>query len=959
MKIYFYRALIATLIFGYCSAEAQTIFVNRAATGANNGSSWANAYQKLDDALKAATAPGRQIWVAAGVYRPDSLFGFSVNPGTQLYGGFAGTETAIGQRNVQTNATTLSGDLGANDVPFNFASNRADNAFHVLWLRGTDTISRAVVDGFTVRSGNTKTATTALDPERRGGGMLVQTKVTVRNCLFTDNAGVSGAAIAAPVAGASAILLDNCVFERNLSPERAIVHCLNLRSGEVNRCVFRQNSTQRGTLYPQACRNFTIDSCSVERNRNTSTTVAGAGIFVVGGTVRITNSAMSRNRSVNGGGLLVNGNEEPNTLLQLNNCLIELDTAPNGGGVSTGGAARIQMERCTLRNNTSTERGNALYIADRTQISVKNSLIEKNRGANTIWTSDSLTTAVFESCDIKENSGVPTDDSGVFLCGFVSSLTVKKCNIEANEGATGGVIFVQNARSKAIFEDTKLIGNMAGNDGGVAFVGFEGALTLTKCTMTGNVAEDDGGVVFTQNAGSNVLLEDCTAKDNISGSSGGIVFNGFEAQVVVKRCTLENNEGNTGGVLTSQNENTLSTLEDCVMRANRSAESSNAGGSGGALFIGFNSAAIIKKCVFENNNAEGLAGAVGLQNDSTKVTIQDCLFLGNESSSGGAVYAFPGGDINISGSTFESNKADFGGALNIDSDADDITEIKVDRCSFVKNSAATQAGALNINNVPNFFVINSLFSENVSDNGGAITNNSSDRDTSRLHLLYCTIAKNTGVRAGGIVQYEEKADTSKALLRLTNTIFAKQAEGPNYAVELGKPTVISAGGNLSDDGSMTALLKGTNDLNATDPKFIDVMGGDFHLQPSSPCVNKGVIVAGGPAVDLEGMPRDAMPDMGAFEYRSTGVFTTPTALRIELRPNPTVDQATLRIDDAVKGAALIEGFNVAGARVYSLNTEKIAGDWRQNISVADWPAGLYSFRVLVGERVYAGQLVKE
>src|SRR5688572_2017590 len=153
-------------------------------TGANDGTSWENAYQGpagLATAITAAVSSD-QIWVAAGTYRPtlttNRALYFNLKNGVGIYGGFAGDEAALAQRDFVANVTILSGDLLGNDP------NNADNSFHVV--NGASANSSAILDGFTITAGN---ANTAVSDQDKGGGMifLTNSNATIRNCIISFN----------------------------------------------------------------------------------------------------------------------------------------------------------------------------------------------------------------------------------------------------------------------------------------------------------------------------------------------------------------------------------------------------------------------------------------------------------------------------------------------------------------------------------------------------------------------------------------------------------------------------------------------------------------------------------------------------------------------------------------------------------------------------------------------------
>jgi hypothetical protein len=177
------RLCVLAALCGCAEAAAQRIvYVNASATGANNGTSWADAYREVRVALTAAV-PDDELWVAAGTYKPtagmDRTATFSLRSGVALYGGFAGSEANRDERDWATNETVLSGDIG-------IQGNRNDNTHHVV--TATEVDSTAILDGFTVTNGYSAGGAVGL-----GAGMLnTGASPVVSNCHFLANTGPGG-----------------------------------------------------------------------------------------------------------------------------------------------------------------------------------------------------------------------------------------------------------------------------------------------------------------------------------------------------------------------------------------------------------------------------------------------------------------------------------------------------------------------------------------------------------------------------------------------------------------------------------------------------------------------------------------------------------------------------------------------------------------------------------------------
>src|SRR5262245_55805837 len=164
-----FAALVTAAAVGQPSQPP--IYVNAAATGANDGSSWSNAYTSLYSALSSLN--DRPVWVARGVYKV-SVSAFSVDT-RSAFGGFAGTESDVAQRDIHANETILSGDLLDNDgADF---TGYEENAPAVV------VVYNGLLDGFTVRGASVLGA-------RAGIATGVSTSRFI-NCTFRDNLGTA------------------------------------------------------------------------------------------------------------------------------------------------------------------------------------------------------------------------------------------------------------------------------------------------------------------------------------------------------------------------------------------------------------------------------------------------------------------------------------------------------------------------------------------------------------------------------------------------------------------------------------------------------------------------------------------------------------------------------------------------------------------------------------------------
>jgi len=260
-------------------ATGKIIYVDADAAGENDGSSWADAYNYLQDALADADSSAKpvEIHVAQGIYKPDQGSGvtpgdrtatFQLINGVTLKGGYAGFGAPDpNARDIELYETILSGDLAGDDVDVNDACDlldeptRAENSYHVLTSGDAD--ETANVNGLTITGGNgngsspvysrgggmyndngKSTATDctfALNSAHLGGGMYNNDSgPTLTNCMFIANAAYRGGGIYNRC-GSRGPTLINCTFTRNWATTFGGGTCNWENRSTLIRCTFTGN----------------------------------------------------------------------------------------------------------------------------------------------------------------------------------------------------------------------------------------------------------------------------------------------------------------------------------------------------------------------------------------------------------------------------------------------------------------------------------------------------------------------------------------------------------------------------------------------------------------------------------------------------------------------------------------------------------------------------------------------
>ncbi len=435
-----------------------------------------------------------------------------------------------------------------------------------------------------------------------------------------------------------------------------------------------------------------------------------------------------------------------------------------------------------------------------------------------------------------------SDFGGGAIYGAANILTINDTRFLFNRTHihTGGAIEFRGDTLN--ITGTRFQGNTARSHGGALYVHAESTRDMPIVTIVGGAAVSNNGGrtggAFSIN-GAQVTINGTLISENISTGHGHGVYIGGGSLASLADVDFVRNGfdfvpggGYGGGLAVSHSE---VTVRDSYFAHNQAAV-------GGAFWLnstyprGYTSGVFNTR--FENNEA-GTGGGLFYTDEFGTLTLSGLTFTDNEASFGGAIYIFgsrrratdegyvPSTTVNVTDSTFTGNGGDFsryGGAIF------NASILNVSNSLFANNQGGFRGGAIYSGREvvsssptlmdPRLSVVNSTFSENAANQGGAINTHCNGEVT------HVTFSNNTAAEAGSSVFV-----TDGCTLLATHTIF--QAAG---TVENCTGVVNTSGENLQmPDASCGSSLN-------VDALLIPLgdNGGPTHthaLRPDSPAID--------------------------------------------------------------------------------------------------------------------------
>ena len=428
--------------------------------------------------------------------------------------------------------------------------------------------------------------------------------------------------------------------------------------------------------------------------------------------------------------------------------------------------------------------------------------------------------------------------------------------------------------------------------------------------------EDDGrGFIFETDETSSSLLSGFTVTNGYVSYDGGGIFCDESSPTIIN-CTLSGNTAAWGGGIGCRSSSDP-TIENCTLSGN------SAYYNGGGIRCYDNSNPTIENCTLSGNSAYYNGGGIRCLSNSSP-TIENCALL-------------------------ENSAVEFGGGIFCGSSSSPTIE----NCAISGNTAGGSGGGIHslLNSSPT--IENCALTENsAGEFGGGISCFSSSPT-----IQNCTISGNSASdEGGGIHCYSSSSPTG------VNNIVWENSAPTSSQIYISSSSSFSCTYSDIQEG-----WPGTGNINLN-PDFVDPSIEDYHLQPSSPCID-----AGNPDPQYNDPEDPANPgfalypamgtihnDMGAYGGQgaagwvgvSKRLFSKQYPKSYSLfqnYPNPFNPETSLSFELPEAGKVSLIVYDVQGREIAKLVDEyKPAGSHSITWNAEGFTSGIYFARLTAG-----------
>jgi len=407
---------------------------------------------------------------------------------------------------------------------------------------------------------------------------------------------------------------------------------------------------------------------------------------------------------------------------------------------------------------------------------------------------------------------------------------------------------------------------------GTLYVDWETGSNSGNCQSATEPCQSVGYALSQSLPGDEIFVAQGTYTENLAVNTGIALMGGYESEGWTRdvnnfETILDGNQ--SGSVLTFQGPSEGMALDGFTVTGGNA----TMGGMGGGVTVDEASPSIRNTTIISNqasadgagiyisggmptiessevsmNTASGCCGGIHVGNGA-RVIISDTQMIKNTSNYGGGLGVFSGSMVTVTHSTISDNSTDFefgqGGGIHIGGAVANIMYSTISDNQTRDHGAAisSDSGTVNLTNV--------LVTDNQSTSGNA---NAFAVGGADFNIINSTIADNNSSGAQAVILFSGS-------FTMTNSIMW------NNALNLQSDPVCNTCFSVSYS-DIEGGWPGTGNINQ-DPLFIG--GDDYKLQNLSPCIDKGT-PTGAPLTDIAGNHRDAMPDMGAYEWTGSLIY---------------------------------------------------------------------------------------